>query len=350
MSYNRDTHPYIYASYSISVRGAHSARPGRPMSDTEMITLVPASGENYDRAPADIPSSTTSILAVACKTLCCCWKNQNGAASDPARHFPRSADEFSVFGAEWASAVLVEKGVLPAGKRAAGASDDRGMRNERARVTRVEVAELGANGLLSELCLATLHFSVPVQLGGHGEPIPSLQVVVKFSPDDTLTRLTLNLFELSKTEYLAYDRFLPRLPASIMRPRMWGGDFNYTSNKVCMMLEKINAACFLDQDSDDPAAQPTLDHFVRIFETLATLHAAYWNKWQAPGLSWINRTDNEVFKIFPKECRKHWDKWERKVADPGEDVTSLLPRRALGVVPPALRAIKDDFLGRMFGL
>ena len=44
------------------------------------------------------------------------------------------------------------------------------------------------------------------------------------------------IFELSKTEYLAYEKMLPHLPTSIKVPKMVGGDFNFTSHKVCMIL------------------------------------------------------------------------------------------------------------------
>jgi hypothetical protein len=191
------------------------------------------------------------------------------------------------------------------------------------KVIAVEVSALGAAGLLSELCLATLTLATPVD-GLH-------EVVCKFAPTDVVTRITLNLFELSKTEYLAYRELLPKLPASIMRPTMLGGDFNFTSNKVCLMLERVPRGLFLDQDSDRPEDQPTLDHFERIFETLAVLHAHFWDKLDQPGLAWINKANGEVYKIAPKECKKHWGKFEEKVRDPGPAVKAARVRRGAGV-------------------
>ena len=280
-----------------------------------------AGEDPYANFNADIPPSTTNVLAVVCKTVCCCWNKKNAAANNPGRSFPRTPVEFRDAGAVWATSVLRDNGRIDRSNS----------------VVSVKVSELGASGLLSELCLASLTLAKPVE--GIGE------VVVKFSPGDATTRLTLNLFELSKTEYLAYEKMLPHLPASIKVPKMVGGDFNFTSHKVCMMLERVDQTLFLDQDSDDAAMQPTVAHFERIFETLAVLHAHFWTRWEKPGLAWINRTDNEVYKIFPKEVKKHWGTFEAMVADPGPAASKeRVP------FPRALTDMKNEFIAQLYPL
>ena len=99
-----------------------------------------AGEDPYANFNADIPPSTTNVLAVVCKTLCCCWNKKNAAANNPGRSFPRTPVEFRDAGAVWATSVLRDNGRIDRSNS----------------VVSVKVSELGASGLLSELCLASL--------------------------------------------------------------------------------------------------------------------------------------------------------------------------------------------------
>ena len=55
------------------------------------------------------------------------------------------------------------------------------------------------------------------------------EVVVKFSPPELKTQLTMNIFLLSKAEYLAYTQFHASLPKSIKTPTCFGADFVSTT-------------------------------------------------------------------------------------------------------------------------
>ena len=284
-----------------------------------MLTPAAAGGA-FAEAIMDVPEPPTSLCTIVCRALCCGGKNR--AHDDAARSFPRTPIEFGRDGAAWATSVL-----RAGGKMAQSNS-----------VSSVAVSALGAQGLLSELCLATLEYSEP------DAELPT-EVVVKFSPAELKTRITMNIFGLSKAEYLMYRHFLPTLPKSITTPTLWGGDFNYansdtfsicvlsvsltpkvslfqTSNKVCMMLEKVDAT-FLDQT--DAEKMPTVAHFEKIFECLAELHAHCWGQLEQPGLSWVEQVDGPVFALFPPEVKKAWSTWVTKVADPGFECASAAP-------------------------
>eukprot|EP01047_Picozoa_sp_COSAG01_P001379 COSAG01_NODE_31_length_35900_cov_44.332169_14_plen_465_part_00 len=249
----------------------------------------------YDAPAHDVPEVGTGLLGVICKVLCCSGKHQAADSGTETRTFPRTTAEFTKHGAAWATSALRQEGLLAADNY----------------VTSCNVSDLGASGLISELCAVTLEYaSPPVQ------ELPS-DFVVKFSPPLLQTRLPAAIFQLIKTEYLAYRKLVPHLPASIKRPRMWCGDFNYTSNKICIMLEKLSTDTFIDfdwpaQPNDKPPKpgypekEPKMSHFEKMMDTMAVWHSHHWPLVEKPGLSWINRADGPAYALIEGETKKAW--------------------------------------------
>eukprot|EP01048_Picozoa_sp_COSAG05_P033265 COSAG05_NODE_13235_length_437_cov_1.017751_1_plen_113_part_10 len=97
---------------------------------------------------------------------------------------------------------------------------------------------------------------------------------MKFGPPDMLTRTHSNKLSLAKAEYLAYMKIIPHLPKTILTPRVYAADFNFKSGLGCLMLEQV-AHISYDFDAVDLNEQPTLQHFEKMMDTLATLHAHF---------------------------------------------------------------------------
>eukprot|EP01046_Picozoa_sp_COSAG06_P032713 COSAG06_NODE_3289_length_5550_cov_26.579894_7_plen_214_part_00 len=170
----------------------------------EAVPLDTSSSSAYARPVTNVPEPSTSLPGIICRTLCC--GNKAAAHDEPTRSFPRNPREFEVGGVAWINAVMAER---LGGKNV---------------VTGVEVCALGAQGLLSELCLAKLTYRDAVPAGAD---LPA-EVVVKFAPAELQTQLTMNIFLLSKSEYLAYKTFHATLPPTISTPICFGADFNFT--------------------------------------------------------------------------------------------------------------------------
>ena len=106
---------------------------------------------------------------------------------------------------------------------------------------------------------------------------------------------------------------------------MLGGDFNYTSHRTCLMLEKVNAKMY-DQDTDAPrfaGELPTADTFRSMFEAMGKLHAHFrpMIDQKKPGLSWLSKPNGAVMKaVLPVLVKKSIQPWQALLADPGPDV------------------------------
>ena len=166
----------------------------------EVDPLVTRRSTDYSQPVPNVPEPSNGLCGIICRSLCCAKKNSSHDA--PGRTFPRNPAEFQASGVAWANAVMADR--LGGNK-----------------VTHVEIGGLGAQGLLSELCMATLTYQT------EQADLPK-EVVVKFSPAELKTQLTMNIFLLSKAEYLAYTQFNPTLPRQIRTPECYGADFNYT--------------------------------------------------------------------------------------------------------------------------
>ena len=166
----------------------------------EVDPLVTGGSTDYSQPVPNVPEPSSGLCGIICRSLCCAKKNSSHDA--PGRTFPRNPAEFQASGVAWANAVMADR--LGGNK-----------------VTRVEVGGLGAQGLLSELCMATLTYQT------EQADLPK-EVVVKFAPAELKTQLTMNIFLLCKAEYLAYTQFNRTLPRQIRTPVCYGADFNYT--------------------------------------------------------------------------------------------------------------------------
>jgi hypothetical protein len=115
----------------------------------------------YDSLCVDVPEPAGGLCTIICRALCCGGKNASHV--DPSRVFPRTPSEFAVTGVGWVNSVMAAR---------LGSN----------RCTKVEVGELGAEGLLSELCMATLTYATA------DSSLPT-EVVVKFSPAELKTQV-----------------------------------------------------------------------------------------------------------------------------------------------------------------
>eukprot|EP00729_Bicosta_minor_P015061 gene15061-348_t len=194
-------------------------------------------------------------------------------------------------GAEWATKALSASGFLPAGVTVAS----------------LECKQPETVGLLSELKFVDLTYT------GTASAHAGLDttMVVKFAPPDLITRITVDLFELLRTEFRFYavDAVAKEFAKmGIVTPKCYYADMNMKANNLCILLEKVDAE-FKDQLVDEI----TLEEAKLVVEVLGKINGRWHGQEKAnsPMVAFINQCDSAPYKLFGGVADGHMPKVDR---------------------------------------
>jgi aminoglycoside phosphotransferase (APT) family kinase protein len=125
-----------------------------------------------------------------------------------------------------------------------------------------------------------------VEYGSAGsQDAPPDSVFLKTVPESVAGRLFVDLMNLASTEVRFYRDIAPTLP--ILVPRAWQVEHDESSGAFLLILEDLARAGAHFTDVTKPV---DLETARRVVETLARLHAAFWNSPRfETDLSWLRR-------------------------------------------------------------
>jgi hypothetical protein len=189
-------------------------------------------------------------------------------------------------------------------------------------VSKLEVQNFLNNGLLSDIGFVRLEYE---NCDG-SEP---KEAIIKFAPVEFVTRITTDLFKLSRTEYLLYKQGGKRMPFSRI-PKLYYGDMNYKTGNYCLIMEKIDAKFYNiisnpSKDGKTLVKQPmNLEQAKMCLKQIAKFHATFPNDVMLKDkeLTFFSRSSDKLYKIFQVEASKHWkagvkDSIPNKINHPG---------------------------------
>jgi hypothetical protein len=233
------------------------------------------------------PSSmgVIAILPQLCRLVCCSKCSLKGEKTRD--RYPINSKQLvsKQYGAAWITRVLRHGGAI-------AADDEVGsMRTDRSDV----------EGMLSDLLILTLDYKTG---GAHASSAPQ-KVVVKFSPSDFKTRLTTDMFNLGRNEYNIYTRLHKSLSAILRIPKLHFAEMNFTSNNMCLILELVDDAEFMNQTN---AVDPSLEDILLIVQALARIHSRWCGeKWRGADVAFLDTTAIFV-GVLGTVANGHWKK------------------------------------------
>eukprot|EP00039_Didymoeca_costata_P015783 m.273434 g.273434 ORF g.273434 m.273434 type:complete len:448 (+) comp16280_c0_seq5:165-1508(+) len=236
-----------------------------------------------------------ALVSTICKLACHAKKRKRGVLHDI--NFPINTEQLREDGTESLTELL----------RAGGAI------GENTSVTKMDLAPLGDenSALLSEIAVLTLEYE-----GTDADAAPK-KMVAKFCPPDFETRITMDMFELQKSEVFFYNVLAPKL--NIKMPKCYFADYCAKTGNVLILIELVEGD-FPKLVSED---EFPLERGQAMMDVLVEIHAPYLKMGVPEGapsdLKWVPRVDNKLFKQVGGLCKKDWGKYEelmKKYDDP----------------------------------
>lgn len=225
------------------------------------------------------------LLGWVCHTICCAGRSLPGR-----RHgfkFPAKCEDIDKpnFNAAWFTKALRAEGTIPADVE----------------VVKVRRREAPLAGLLSVMCIVEVEYGGP-GANSNADLLPA-EMYVKFSPTVLKTRTLVDMFQLTRAEFLAYTELAPELPMRL--PRVLYADMNWTSESLCIILEKVDAE-FKDQLMPDAVTPEVATRCVTLLGELGAKFHFSKHDLVALGKRGINAMDHPAYKLLGPASKKGW--------------------------------------------
>lgn len=204
-------------------------------------------------------------------------------------------------------------------------------------VASIEVEQVGAG-----VGIASLLYRVAVAYGNGDGPS---SVIVKLPTVDEGTRMVVSIFDFYQKECRFYSEMAARTPVNT--PGMYHVDVDLESGDFVIVMEDLQATRLVDQIEGC-----TLAEAVAAVETLARIHATWWEGGPIEQIDWLPQPQDspypealsgQVAASWPNVMADHSDLVSPEIAALGERMPGLIPDLMTRLSQPPTTLVHGDY-------